>query len=280
LRQDYDPFETIVVDASSDQQTEEIVKRYPAVRYIYLPHGKNRMTQSRNLGVAAARGEIIAFIDDDSLVRDGWLAKLVSSYRSEEVGGVGGRVVDETEIQYQLTTPIVGRVYPDGRVVDNFVLELDEVIEVDRLKGCNMSFRRHVFEHVGLFDKGYDATPHSTFEEVDFCIRVKKIGYKLLFNSQAVVDHLAVPREDGLPRSVTDPRMMFSYYRNRTYFVFANFGWIGWHLVSLFCRDTAEYFYWFLKNFSVHGFKCLVANIWGKIVGTVAALEKQFAKNG
>lgn len=278
LRQTYDPFETIVVDASSDRQTEEVVKRYPAVRYIYLPDGKNKMTQSRNLGVSAARGEIIAFIDDDSLVREGWLANLVSTYRSEDVGGVGGRVLDETEIQYQLATPIIGRVYPDGRVVDNFILELDEAVEVDRLKGCNMSFRRQVFQRVGLFDKGYDATPHSTFEEVDFCMRVKKNGYKLLFNSQAVVDHLAAPREDSLPRSVADPRMMFSYYHNRTYFVLVNFGWIGCHLVSLFVRDTAEYFYWFLRNLSVRGFKCMVANILGKAAGAAAALQKQFAE--
>lgn len=278
LRQDYEPFETIVVDASSDQQTEEIVRQYPAVRYIYLPNGKNKMTQSRNLGIAVATGEIIAFIDDDSMVREGWLANLVSSYNAEDIGGVGGRVIDEIEIRYQLAAPIVGRVFPDGRVIDNFVLELNEAIKVDRLKGCNMSFRKQVFQRVGLFDNRYDATAHSTFEDVDFCTRVKKNGYRLLFNSQAVVDHLAAPREDGLPRSVIDPRMMFSYYRNRTYFVLVNFGWRGWHLASLFFRDTAEYVYWFLKNLSVHGLKCLAANVWGKIIGAAAALQKQFAE--
>jgi GT2 family glycosyltransferase len=276
LQQDYGPFETIVVDASSNQQTEEIVKQYPVVRYIYLPNGKNKMGRSRNLGIEAAKGEVIAFIDDDSMVRDGWLSSLISCYNAEDIGGVGGRVIDEIELKYQIAAPVVGRVFPDGRVIDNFALELNGVIEVDRLKGCNMSFRKHVLQEVGLFDEYYD----NTWDDVDICTRVKKGGYRLLFNPRTVVDHLAAPREDGLPRSVTNPRVMFSYYRNRTYFVFANFGWIGWHLVSLFGRDSAEYFYWFLKNFSVYGFRCLVANIWGKIVGTVAALEKQFAKNG
>jgi GT2 family glycosyltransferase len=279
LRQDYEPFEMIVVDASSDQQTEEIVKQYPTVRYIYLPNGKNKMTQSRNLGIAAAKGEIIAFIDDDSMVREGWLANLVSSYNAEDIGGVGGRVIDEMEIRYQLTAPVVGRVLPDGRLIDNFALEVNETIKVDRLKGCNMSFRKQVFQRVGLFDNQYDATPHSTFEEVDFCTRVKKHGYKLLFNSQAVVDHLSAPREDGLPRSVTDdPRAMFSYYHNRTYFVLVNFGWRGGHLASLFFHDTTGYVYWFFENPSVHGLKCLVANVWGKIIGAAAALQKQLAE--
>ncbi len=280
LRQDYEPLETIVVDASSDQQTEEIVTQYPAVRYIYLPNGKNKMTQSRNLAIATAKGEIIAFIDDDSMVREGWLAHLVSSYNAEDIGGVGGRVIDEIEVQYQLAAPIVGRVFPDGRVIDNFALELNEVIEVDRLRGCNMSFRKQVFQRVGMFDNRYDATAHSTFEDVDFCTRVKKNGYRLLFNSQAVVDHLAAPREDGLPRSVAHPCVMFSIYRNRTYFVLVNFGWIGAHLPRLFFLDTVEllYRFLFLYHSPVRGLLCLVANVWGKIIGAIAVLQKQLAE--
>lgn len=280
-QQTYELFETIVVDGSSDQQTERLVRQYPSVQYIYLPGGKNKMTFARNLGIRAAQGEIITFIDDDSLVQAGWLENLVNSYTAENVGGVGGRVIDEHEIaaQHQSSGLSVGKVFPDGQVTDDFAAELPQPIEVDRLRGCNMSFRKEVFDQVGLFDNHYDFTANSTFEEVDFCARVRKYGYKLLFNSAATVEHLSARREDGLPRNVTDSRMMFAYYHNRTYFVLVNFGWWGRHLVYLFGYDTIHHLYLVAKYPSTSKVVGLLSNIYGKITGVIAALQKRLKEN-
>lgn len=280
LVQKYKSFETIVVDASSDQETKQVVRQYSEVKYIHLPDGQNQMTRSRNQGIAAATGEIIAFIDDDSMVQNDWLANLVASYCAEDIGGVGGRVIDENEKKNQLVlaAPVVGKVLPDGELIDNFALDLNENIEVDRLRGCNMSFRKTVFQHIGLFDNHYDYTAHSTFEEVDFCTRVKRSGYKLLFNPHATVIHLNAMREDGAPRNVTTTRMMFAYYHNRTYFVLTNFGWVGSHFISLFCYDTVHHLYLFFKNPSKLNLLGLCSNIWGKLTGAAAALHKKLVR--
>ena len=68
--QDYPNFEVIMIDASTNHDTEKIIKeQYPQVKYIPFLHKANMRPQSKNLGIEAAKGEILAFIDDDSFVQ-------------------------------------------------------------------------------------------------------------------------------------------------------------------------------------------------------------------
>jgi GT2 family glycosyltransferase len=256
---------------SGPSEPAEIVKTHSGIKYLYLPQGKNKMTQARNLGVMTAQGEVVVFIDDDSMVTDNWLAELISGYRDKTVGGVGGRVLDEIELKYLDPIPVVGKVLPGGQLINNFAVELDEMIEVDRFKGCNMSFRKDVLQQVGLFDNFY----RTNWDDVDICIRVKKAGYKLLFNPGALVNHLTAPQEDGLPRSTTNPRVMFMYSRNRSYFAVSHLGCHRQNLVPLLVHDTRYHLSLFLKTPSISTMQELTANVQGKIVGTVAALQKQ-----
>lgn len=274
-QQDYDPFEIIVVDGSSNNLTEQIVRQEPTVQYIFLPDGKNRMTQARNLGIMAAAGQIVAFIDDDSMVTSNWLTALTSSYHNEDIGGVGGRVLDPAELKTLNSGLGVGQVLPDGRLIDNFATETSTEIEVDRLKGCNMSFRKDVLEEVGLFDNFY----RTLWDDVDICTKIRKAGYRLLFNPHVLVNHLLATQENGLTRSADNPQATFLYYRNRTYFVVNNSGWWGQHLVSLFFYDTVHQFYLFWKNPSWSKLNCLLANIQGKLVAILAALYEQLKHN-
>lgn len=273
-QQTYSPFEIIIVDGSSTSQTEQVARQHPEARYIFLPDGKDKMTQARNLGVEAARGVIIAFLDDDSIAREGWLTHLVNSYDSPFVGGVGGRVVDRMEMEHQTDQDVVGKVFSDGQTIDNFARELNDPIEVDRFKGCNMSFRKPVLHEVGLFDNYYG----TNWDDVDICLRVKKAGYRLVYNSDAVVDHLLAPQEDSRVRSGEVARVVFIYYRNRTYLVLTHFGGWGRHLLSLFYYDTVHHLYLLRKEPSRRRLAGLLANLGGKIVGVTGALRKRLSK--
>src|SRR5260370_12585723 len=93
LSQPYPHKEIIVVDSSSNKDSERVVARYPEVISIRLRDQKNNMPQARNEGIAAASGDIVAFIDDDALVQPGWLESLLTAYRGEKVGAVGGRTI-------------------------------------------------------------------------------------------------------------------------------------------------------------------------------------------
>jgi len=274
LRQEYQPFETIVVDSSTNQRTEQLVQNYPEVQYVFMPDGQYKMPQSRNLGLQHAKGEIIAFIDDDSMVREGWLENIVAGYTSPDIGGVGGRAIDPGEAYWldKIEPTIVGRFFEDGSSIGNFAAEPETSIEVDRFKGCNMSFRKEMFDLVGGFDGNYTIT--NAFEDSDFCIRVKHEGYKLIFNPKAVVDHIYAPKQ-GIKRDFFNPKVHFSYCRNRTYFLLKNYGWHGKHIPSLVTDNCKECFLRFRHNRSFEDCFSLWANVIGKIIGMFAAFRRR-----
>src|SRR5689334_14616820 len=91
--QPYEQKELIVVDSSSDDKSERVVARYPRTTYIRVRGERDNMPQARNRGIACSMGEIIAFIDDDSMVQPEWLDALVDVYGDETIGAAGGRVI-------------------------------------------------------------------------------------------------------------------------------------------------------------------------------------------
>src|SRR5262245_41637790 len=91
--QTHRPDQIIVVDASKNDLTRKAVEGFPGVLYLRNESGAGRMTQSRNIGILKATGDIIAFIDDDSNAEPNWMENLLKGYNSAEVGAVGGRVM-------------------------------------------------------------------------------------------------------------------------------------------------------------------------------------------
>jgi GT2 family glycosyltransferase len=212
----------VVVDSSSDSETADLMLSWPAVTYVRIAGGRNNMPQARNVGVAHAVGEILAFIDDDSLVSKEWLAHLVSGYRDPAVGGVGGRVLDRNRPAISGESR-VGVILADGTNIGNFAIETCEPRDVEWFVGCNMSFSRPALAASGGFDPGF--TGDNSYEEVDHSVRVRKAGYRLRFVPGAEVTHLAVPRNpDVATRDFESPRHRFYLARNGTYFYLKNFG--------------------------------------------------------
>jgi glycosyltransferase involved in cell wall biosynthesis len=219
-RQDYEPFEVVVVDSSPNEETQGVLNEFPQVKRARIPDGRNNMPQARNLGLQYVEGEIIAFIDDDCYVHDGWLSHLVDHYTNPQVGGVGGRIVDPTRPPMGKGVGLIRLDNP--KIVANFVVDTGTPMEVQHLCGGNMSFRWEVFQQVGSFDPRYGGT--NILEETDFCIRVWAKGWKLIFEPKAVADHVAAPRE-GWERSMYNQQEALYEGHNRAYFLCKNFGY-------------------------------------------------------
>lgn len=223
LGQPYPQKEIIVVDSSSNDESEQVVAQYPEVVSVRLRGQRNNMPQARNEGIAISSGDILTFIDDDSMIQQGWLSALVSAYSDETVGAVGGRVIDMPEPycdQASGSPQLV--VLPRGRVIRKGVGLLSTAqVQADHLPGGNMSFRRKALEQVGCFDPNYTLT--NLREETDICIRVKKAGWRVVFVPAMAVVHFSLrPMLDPFFRD--KPVYQFSSGRNSMYFAVKHFG--------------------------------------------------------
>lgn len=273
--QTYSSVEYILVDSSTNEETKKLVEQqYPHVKYLYLPNGKNRMQDSRNLGIRNSTGEIIAFLDDDSMAEPNWVEQIVKGYEfSDRVGAVGGLVVEPYgPPEQEANGEPIGTIMPSGERVTNYHLNPGRIVKVNLVRGCNMSFRREMFDQLGGFDPNY--TGSNAFEAGDYCARVGNAGYDVLFNPFAKVLHLSAQRED-IPRELSDPRTQFYQARNWTLWVGKNLGWNVRHLVNLWIGETAEVLQKRGRTLSKR-FIITLANLSGKIVGTGAWFQWRF----
>lgn len=269
LAQPYPHREIIVVDSSSDGQSEEVLAQYPVVHSVRLRGQRQNMPQARNEGIAASSGDIIAFIDDDSMVQAGWLEALVSVYADETVGAAGGRVIGMPEPYCDQVTGFPRLIVaPSGRVIARDVgLVSTGRVEVDHLIGCNMSFRYKALEQVGGFDPHYTLT--NLREETDLCVRVKKAGWRIVFKPSIAVVHFSA--RSLQPYFLERPTIQFSNGRNCTYFAIKHFGLnprtIGGQLLDAgkSCGRAA----YFAGLFSIGA----IAHLVGRTVGLVEGLR-------
>jgi len=211
FKMDYQPFEIIIVDSRSTDETETVEKNYP-VRYISIKE-KNRQ-RARNVGSRLAEGNVVAFLDDDVLVHRKWSKHLLAAYKHPQIGGVGGRVIPYgmPESHYQkVRKDDVGKIFKTGLVTGNYDIPLESPVEVDSLLGCNMSFRKDVMRKVGGFDENFSGNCFR--DDTDYCVQTRKHSYKLIYQPKALVWH-------KFKGKTTSPQWVYWYTRNNTYFYF------------------------------------------------------------
>lgn len=271
-QQTHPSFEIVVVDSSSNDETADLMRSWPTATYLRIPGGRNNMPQARNVGISHARGEIVAFIDDDSMVSPEWLGQIVSGFSDESIGGVGGRIFDRT-FTGDPEEPRIGAILSEGRLIHNFDAEKVEAQDVDWLRGCNMAFRRAALAAAGGFDTRF--TGDNSYEDVDHCVRVRRAGYRLRFIPAAEVTHLAGMRNpDVAPRDFECPERRLYQTRNGTYFYLKNFGW-RWAFWRRSLRDVKGLTAYAVKNPSMGAWRRWGASLAGYPAGVLAWLDRR-----
>ena len=154
-------WEVLVVDNNSRDETSGVARdfcrRYPN-RFRYVFEGRQGKSYALNSGIQEARGDVLAFVDDDVTVDPTWLWSLTADLCSGDWAGAGGRILP----QWPSTPPSW---FPDkgwyGRApLGIFDLGLEAGPLTHAPFGANMAFHRRVFEKYGCFRAICDA-PHS-----------------------------------------------------------------------------------------------------------------------
>lgn len=191
------PDEILIVD-DGDLDQDQIVSfvEHNQINCQYLQKDMPGLTASRNLAVDHAQGEVILFLDDDLILEQEYVAGIMEIFErdlTQQIGGVTGTL----KVNYRRgVLPFLrffgldgrqpGAILPSGYGVLVREEYITEPIEVKWLSGCNMAYRREVFEHF-RFDQRLGA--YGWGEDRDFSFRVSH-QHKLMATPKAKLVHL------------------------------------------------------------------------------------------
>jgi len=174
-RLDYPNFEVVIVDDGSRDRTADISMDFPEFRLIRQPN--KGLGFARNVGMQAARGEIIAYTDSDCVVDPHWLTLMIRSMTENNFDGCGGPNYAPHEDGWIEASCAASPGAPCH------VLVAED--RAEHLAGCNMLFSKAALAKIGGFDPQFT----SAGDDVDICWRMLAAGFKLGFSPAAFVWH-------------------------------------------------------------------------------------------
>jgi len=296
--QSFKDFEVIIVDYKSNNHTLSVIHSFSKKININLVNQtKKGLSLAANMALKVARGTIFIRTDDDVIMGRGWLEAINETFDSDrKIGGVTGpTVVPKSNINARdlffytkkfkkgnIFFKIFGLIYfnyfMEGKpfavgkwfksgafsIGSNYKNALREPIqEVENLEACNFSVKTSLLKKIGGFDQSYSGV--GEYHEPDAACKIKKLGYKLIFNPKVSINHC--PSQDG-----------FFNDRPNSYSRMENF--ITFHSRYIKKETLGDYLRYisyliFLNMFYVYlGIKQKQANQFSAIPGTISGLLK------
>lgn len=214
--------EVVVVDNASTDDSAEIAAGFPAVRLLRLPVNAG-FSAGNNAGIRATGGELVLLLNNDTVVPEGAIDRLVARLDAHPDAAVAGpRLVDaqgEPELSFgpmitpfgELRQKIVTGLHARGVPLASSWVRRATSREhaVDWVSGACLLVRRKVAEQVGLLDERFFLYT----EDVDFCASVRAAGWKVLFTPAAEIVHLR-----GRSRATAARQMNAAYRRSHLAF--------------------------------------------------------------
>lgn len=194
--------EILVVDnAPENDATRKLCEGFPGVRYVLEP--TPGLSRARNKGISAAKGEIIAFTDDDVEVEPSWIAGLRAGFSDDSVASVTGpvlprRLESEAAFAFEFDYGGLAASFLPRRFDPGFLRQqIGEAPPVWQIgAGANMAIRRSAFTRIGLFDMRLGAGASGCSEDSELWHRILAAGLCCRYEPAAVVHH---QHRDNLP---------------------------------------------------------------------------------
>jgi GT2 family glycosyltransferase len=190
---DYPNYETVVIDGSSGPESERLVRaEHPDVRYYRLAAG-GRLIVGRDRGLAEARGEVIAYTDDDAVVDRNWLAEHIAGFdAADRIGCTTGlasplELATPAQVWFEAFGAFGEGIEP--RTISLATRERRSLLPyaTGRIgSGVSMAFRASVLREIGGFDLALDV---AGAEDISAFFDVLCAGYGVAFCPAALVHH-------------------------------------------------------------------------------------------
>jgi GT2 family glycosyltransferase/glycosyltransferase involved in cell wall biosynthesis len=181
-------FEVIVVDDCSTDETAEAIPSIPGI--VYLRNENNSgFVVSCNRGAEKARGKYLVFLNNDTLVRVGWLNALLDTFTEEPEAGIVGSKLLYPDGRLQEAGGIIWQDasgWNYGKFDDPQRPEFNYLREVDYCSAAVLMIPKALFDSVGGFDPRYAP---AYYEDTDLAFKVRRTGYKVLYQPLSEVIH-------------------------------------------------------------------------------------------
>ena len=294
-------FKIFLVGLEKDKEVEKLVASFKNLSIDYFIQKKPGIIGAANEALIKAKGEIFIRIDDDVTLDKDWFKNLIKTYREDKmVGGVTGPTImnkkglesrdltafltdfkKSQNLFFKLLNLIYYRYIYEGRIKEvstffksgafslgsNFTdcLKIKGIIEVDGFEACNFSSRTKLLKTLGGFDKIY-LKGIGDCHESDIPFKIKKLGYKIVFNPKVKLEHHVEIGKVQKARPATFYRIQNFIIFYHRYFPIKSFDQLLRFKVNLLMQN-GYYFYRFLTT----GNFTLLGSFPGTIVGLFRA---------
>ncbi len=184
LRTD-EPYELIFVDNNSTDGTPDYLQTIEGATVI-LNQENRGFPAAVNQGIAAAQGDNILLLNNDTIVTTGWLRHMLDAFECDDAIGLVGPCTNnisgpqQIQVDYQQLNNLDGFAWDRGKSLVGYVTDLD------RLVGFCLLFKRKVINQIGDFDEQFGI---GNFEDDDFCRRAQVAGFRTVVAEASFVHH-------------------------------------------------------------------------------------------
>lgn len=298
-RQTRQEFRVLLVGIRKDEAVERLLQDFASLKIEYFIQNKKGIIGAANEALEKTREEIFIRIDDDVVLDSSWFEQVMKTFAATaRLGGVTGPTIlsEKGIISRDLTAfldrfsksknpllKLLSSLYKDyiyeGEIMlvsrflksgaftlgSNFpeCLNLAHQLEVDYLEACNFSARTPLLKKIGGFDDTFQKGL-GDYHEADAAFKIKKLGYKLMFNPLCSLKHNVEQGSVGKARPET-------FYRIQNFFIFygRHIGFMSWDNFFRFWTNVllqnGYYFFRFLTTGSINQLGCLPGTIVGAV---------------
>ena len=186
-------YEIIIIDNRSSKENKELLldiqKKNPNL-IKYIREDKIGLSNARNRGIKESSGEIIAFVDDDAIIPPHWMVNILNHFKlNSSAYVIGSKVIAQftSPPPSWLTKELEVYISSFDKGEESFIMKYNEYP-----RGVNMAFRKDAFIKAGIFLDCFGRKGKSlmSYEEIEICYRIEKLGYNIVYIPNAEVYHL------------------------------------------------------------------------------------------
>jgi glycosyltransferase involved in cell wall biosynthesis len=201
VKQDAEPslWECIVVNNASTDNTkslvEEFISAHSNINLRLVEEPTQGLSQARNKGIAESKGDIIAFIDDDETINEGFVSAYIDLFKNHGAFAAAGAL----EVRYDSARPSWMSHYTEKMIANPMHLgnKITTITSSITPTGGNMAFNREIFNLYGGFDTELGRKGEELLggEENDVFERIRNLGERVFYTPHAIAYHHIADRK-------------------------------------------------------------------------------------